>query len=104
MKGHISSIQRPFFFTSYCSHALIVVIFLDASFFCGKLMFDIVQRDIVHDVGTFAERASAQHGQSHKVILFIVPNHAVCVDVWCFLRSLGQLKRRAAVQESATGG
>ena len=73
-------------------------------------MFDIVQCDIVHDVGTLAGRATTQHGQSHKVIqvldikvLFIVPNHAVCVDVWCFLRSLGQLKRQAAVQKSATG-
>ena len=74
-------------------------------------MFDIVQCDIVHDVGAFAGRATTQHGQSHKVIQVlyikmhsIVPNHAVCVDVWCFLRNLGQLKRRAAVQKSATGG
>ena len=38
--------------------------------FCGKLMFDIVQCDIVHDVGTFAGRATnTQHGQSHKVII-----------------------------------
>ena len=50
-------------------------------------------------------------GQSHKVIqvlyvniLSIMPNHTVCVDLWCCLRSLGQLKRRAAVQKSATGG
>ncbi len=45
-------------------------------------MFDIVQCDIVHDVGTFAGRATTQHGQSHKIIqvLYIAANHAVCVD------------------------
>ena len=71
----------------------------------------VLARDIVHDVGTFAGRATTQHGQSHKVIqvlyitmLSIVPNHAVCVDVCCFLRNLGQRKRRAALQKSTTGG
>ena len=93
------------------SYIYIYIFFLYASFFCGKLMFHIVQCDIVHDVSTFAGRATTQHGRSHKVIqvlyidiLSIMPNHTVCVDLWCCLRSLGQLKRRAAVQKSATGG
>ena len=45
------------------THTLIVVtlFFLDAHFFCGKLMFDIV-----HDVGTFAGRATTRHGQSES--------------------------------------
>ena len=28
----------------------------------------VLARDIVHDVGTFAGRATTQHGQAHKVI------------------------------------
>ena len=105
--GHISIIDQPFvdtlFFLLYYSWVL--------TCFCGKLVFDIVHSDIVHHVRTFCtERATTQHGQSPEVIqvlyikvLSIVPNRALFVDVWCFLRSLGQRKRRAAVQKSATG-
>ena len=72
--GHISilfnSITALLFLQVFVhTHTRIVVdelFFLDSQFFCGNLMFDIVQCDIVQNVGAFAGRSTTQHGQSQS--------------------------------------
>ena len=63
-RSHLNSITAFLLFTGFCSHTLIVVNYhlFGLQFLSG----DIVQCDIVQNVGTFAGRATTQHGQSQS--------------------------------------
>ena len=100
-RSHLNSIQsfsfHRFLFTHTCC---CWPFFLDSHFFSGKLMFDIVQCDIVHDVGTFAGRATnTQHGQSHKVIQvrYIKVHSFVSMVFSSMLRSAQKASCRAKI-------